>query len=176
LSARSAAEAVEAFKASLQRSLDCITDAVLTVAGGYHPAPHPHVATLNQGERVTLRGPRRLSMVVILHYRIVEAPGRSVWAIRTAAYYFELADARGREFLAYHWHPEGHPISWPHMHVGSGSGADQVALSHKAHLPTGRVSLEDVIHLAITELDVPPRRANWDEILTQARRELLSEV
>lgn len=147
--------------ASLQRSLDCITDAVLGVAGGYHPAPRPHMAALNRGEPVELRGPRRISLLVALQYRIVEPPGRrGLWAIQPAAYVYELSDAQRREILAYHWHPEGHLIPWPHLHVGPGAGADQAALSHKAHLPSGYVAIEDVIRFAITELDVPPRRAN----------------
>ena len=170
--ARGAAEAVGAFKASLQRSLDCVTDAVLTVAGGYYPSPQPHVATLNRGLRVALRGPRRVGLIASLQYRVVQGPGqRGLWSPRTVDYVYGLTDAQRREILAYHRHPDGHPIAWPHLHVGPGSGADQAALSHKAHLPTGRVALEDVVRLAITEFDVPPRRAGWEAALAQARRE-----
>ena len=46
---------------------------------------------------------------------------------------------------------------------------------HKHHFPTGRVSLEDVLHLAIKEFGAKPARADWEEVLeeTQATYEAL---
>ncbi|MCC6495797.1 MAG: hypothetical protein IT193_06010 [Propionibacteriaceae bacterium] len=39
------------------------------------------------------------------------------------------------------------------------------------HLPTGYVTLEDVIRFCIHDLGVPPLRPNWHEILVQSYRE-----
>jgi hypothetical protein len=38
--------------------------------------------------------------------------------------------------------------------------------AHKIHVPTGEVSLVDVVRLAITELGVEPRREDWESILS----------
>jgi hypothetical protein len=45
---------------------------------------------------------------------------------------------------------------------GSGVGREEL---QKAHIPTGRVELEDVLLLAIREFGVRPRRDDWEEIL-----------
>lgn len=44
---------------------------------------------------------------------------------------------------------------------------------HKYHIPTGRVSLEDVLRLAIAEFGVQGQRADWREVIggTQAKFE-----
>jgi hypothetical protein len=40
------------------------------------------------------------------------------------------------------------------------------------HLPTGYVTLEDVIRFCIHDLGMPPLSADWDETLIQSDREL----
>jgi hypothetical protein len=76
-----------------------------------------------------------------------------------------LREPEGPEIVAYHWHPgRRSPIDFPHLHLGAGSGVDREEL-HKAHLPTGRVELEDVLLMAIQEFGVRPRREDWEEIL-----------
>jgi hypothetical protein len=39
------------------------------------------------------------------------------------------------------------------------------------HLPTGYVTLEDVIRFCIHDLGMPPLSADWDETLIQSYRE-----
>ena len=60
-------------------------------------------------------------------------------------------------------------VTFPHLHIGSALLAGQTAIRpgdlHHAHIPTGRVSLEAVVRLAITEFGVKPRMGNWEEIL-----------
>lgn len=55
-------------------------------------------------------------------------------------------------------------MDFPHLHLGAGSGVSREGLQ-KAHIPTGRVELEDVLLMAIRELGVRPRRDDWQEIL-----------
>ena len=78
----------------------------------------------------------------------------------------------GREIVAYQWHPEQVSIDFPQLHIGTGVGASLGSV-HKYHFPTGRVSLEDVLRLAIREFQVEPVRAGCEEVLgeTQAAYE-----
>lgn len=43
---------------------------------------------------------------------------------------------------------------------------DPRLLSPRTHLPTGRISLEQVIRLAIDQLAAEPKRTDWDKVLT----------
>ena len=86
----------------------------------------------------------------------------------TAAYYYTLGVESGPENLGYHWHPFS-GVRFPHLHLSAGSGVDRDEL-HKAHLPTGRIALEQVVRLAIAEFAVEPLRPDWDEVLTEAQQ------
>jgi hypothetical protein len=82
-----------------------------------------------------------------------------------AGYYYALRELEGSEIVAYHWHPgRRSPIDFPHLHLGAGSGIGREELQ-KAHVPTGRVDLEDVLLMAIREFGVRPRREDWARIL-----------
>ena len=168
MASRSSAQAVNTFIDLLRQALSCVTDGVLDVRGGYHPAELPHIVALNQGMPVRLGGNARLLLLVSLHYRIVEdsaSPGS--WTVRIVAYYFTLADRDDREILAYHWHPAGRSnVTWPHLHLGSFSHG--VGLS-RAHLPTGCVSIEQILRLAIADLGVRPRRKDWADVLNRTQ-------
>ncbi len=169
-------EAVAKFLAPLQLAASCITKAVFEVGGGYHPADTPHVLILNRGEPVRLRGSGgELALSVLMQYRIVRADAeRGPWKVRTMAYAYTLFEA-GRESLAYHWHPErreeGQWVTFPHLHVSAGGAVGRRL--EKAHLPTGRVALEDVVRLALTDLKVTALRPDWERVLraTQAAYE-----
>lgn len=78
-----------------------------------------------------------------------------------------MAGSADRVLLAYHWHPQGRsPITTPHLHLGSGSGA--IDLLTGAHLPTGTVTLVDIVRMAVGELGVRPLRGDWAAILDRA--------
>jgi hypothetical protein len=93
-------------------------------------------------------------------YRVVAAtPVRRSWDTTTVGYSYELLGAGEREFFAFHWHPQSRsPITFPHVHIGA-----QVAefdLS-KIHLPTGSLTLPQIVRFAIEELAVEPLRDDW---------------
>jgi hypothetical protein len=170
-------EAVARFKAILQRAISCVTKGVLTLShGGYWPADHVHLITLNEGEPVLLRvvspAPSRLFLTVTMHYRIMPAEGqRGPWKVSTAAYFYALEDGDGREIVAYHWHPEGNsPVVTPHLHLGAGAQVGRPEFDDRdMHLPTDRVSIEQVIRLAIEGFKVRPRRQDWRDILDKGQ-------
>lgn len=86
-------------------------------------------------------------------------------------YTFEHPD--DGELVSFQWHPGGESdVDFPHVHIGPAMSRRDSAVrpgeAHKIHVPTGEVSLADVVRLAITELEVEPRRGDWDAILSRA--------
>ena len=66
----------------------------------------------------------------------------------------------------WHWHPEVSGREFCHLHVGAVHGDREL---HKLHLPTGRVSFEEVILLLLAEFDVKPAREDFGEVLADSR-------
>jgi hypothetical protein len=91
------------------------------------------------------------------YYRIVEDAGpRGPWRVITTAYYYALEDADLQEIIAFHWHPnQRSPVHYPHLHLGAGAKIGHPLLQN-AHIPTGPITIEDVLRLAITDLGVEP--------------------
>lgn len=93
-----------------------------------------------------------------------------MYKIKTAAYYYTISEFRGtgkdkkeKELLLYHWHPaDTADIPYPHLHVMDSK-------TKKCHLPTGRVSLEQVIRLLIKDFKVKPKKENWETILNETQ-------
>lgn len=139
---------------------------------GYWPAEAPHAVTLRSGQPVALRGDVGLHLRVTQHYRIIEDPElgeRGPFKCSTTAYWYSLENEQESEILAYQWHPDGSSaITWPHLHIGE---AGHVGWPHlrEAHLPTGRVALEEVLRLAIHEFAVEPLRNDWEEVLARTK-------
>lgn len=121
-----------------------------------------------------LRGDARLSLSIEIGYRIHEissAQDTGRWAVTSAMYMYTFYDARGGQLLSYHWHPEGRsPITMPHLHLGA--SAVTRPLLATAHLPTGLITLIDVIRLAIQDFGVRPLRRDWAAVLDRAQRAL----
>jgi hypothetical protein len=167
---RTPREAVRNFVDTLQRALACVTPTVVDVGGGYYPAEEPHRLTLRAGEPVRLRGVARISLSVRMRYRIVEAPGPGgPWNVNIVAYQHALWDRDGREIVAYHWHPDGESdVITPHVHLGAGAAVGHAGL-RDAHLPSGLVTLDDVLRLALVNLGAEPLRRDWREVLEASR-------
>ena len=93
----------------------------------------------------------------------------------TTFYEYKLSNNEGRELVTYHWHPhEPNSILWPHLHIGSavidtaepGFGKRFSRL----HLPTSRISIEQVIRAAISQFDVIPTRQDWESVLDDGQQ------
>lgn len=52
-----------------------------------------------------------------------------------------------------------------YLHIGHGAMLGREEL-HTAHLPTGYVSLPDIIRLLIRDFHATPRRHDWQSILS----------
>lgn len=94
---------------------------------------------------------------MVVNYSIAARSQQSPqWSVEVNRYAYLLLDSDLREILAFHWHPGGlSPIRRPHLHIGAGAKA-RFAPLQKAHVPTGQVSLQDVLLFAINDLDVEP--------------------
>jgi len=57
------------------------------------------------------------------------------------------------------------------MHLGVAAELGFADLG-SAHLPTGRIGLDDLLRLAIRDLGVEPRRDDWREVLGEAHADL----
>ncbi len=170
MAGRTPSEAVNSFLDPLGKALSCVTDSVLQVGGGYHPSASPHALTVGDGMPVPLDSASGIALVMRHSYRIVKAKGmRGPWKVSTAGYIYELETRDGERLLAYHWHPETTPgRAFPHMHLGEALQVTPSSLE-RAHLPTGRISFEEVALVAIECFDVKPQRADWQEVLAETR-------
>ena len=173
MAGKSPAEAVNNFLDPLQKAIDCLTRAQLTVKGGYYPTTvDPHALTLGDGLPQKLSGETDLYLVVKQFYYVirVEDPDAGPWKVSTAEYNYNLRDSENRVVIAYHWHPaERYKVRSPHLHLDQGAEVGRQDL-HRVHIPTGRIAIEDFLRFAITELGVEPRRDDWEEVLLRSRK------
>jgi hypothetical protein len=93
------------------------------------------------------------------------------WKARTLAYIYSIQvsepenGTREQEVIAWHWHPLTTPDRpAPHMHVRSELPVLGVTLA-KLHIPSGRVSFEEVIRFLIEDFQVEAARDGWRTII-----------
>jgi hypothetical protein len=156
-------EAVQNYVTPLQQAVSCVSKAVLRPSG-YDPSDEPLVLLSQQM-------PDRLATTdlyfdVAQWFRIIEDPANGPWRVTTEGYKYTIETEDGEEILGYHWHPRSlSHIREPHLHLGTGARIGRSELeTAKAHLPTGRVSMEDFIQLLIEVFAAHPRR-DWRTIL-----------
>ena len=165
-SRRGEREAVDALVATLQRALSCVTAAVVMQA--VTQPGRPRAIRLSE-DPVRLSGAHLLTLTVRYAFDAVSEPGslRASWTTRVASYAYEVQHAGGQMIFAYHWHLAGvSPITFPHLHLGGTLAGIDLS---KAHLPTGSVTLQDVLRFAILDLGVEPLRDDWPQILAHPR-------
>ena len=166
---RTSAEAVNSYVDATNRLVSCVTDSIVSVGGGYHPAASPLILALNNGLPVALGGVSRLALQLQQTYQFAEPAARGdLWTVRVTGYAYAVLDSDQREVLTYHWHPRGNsPVVMPHLHLERGAlvGRHEV---RDAHLPTGPISIGTFLRLLIEDLAVEPVRPDWESILHNA--------
>jgi hypothetical protein len=171
LPGRNPREAVGAFLDPLKDTLSCVARAKITLShDGWGGTGQIHGLTVNNDRPVELK--RRSQPLLLLRigmqYEIVRNerdPGeRGPWRVSTRQYAYEMQTDSGELIWSYHWHP-GSSVRYPHAHLGHTQLAQDAVLSHKAHHPTGRVSLESVIRTCIREYAVTALRDDWEDTL-----------
>jgi hypothetical protein len=145
----------------------------IDVKGGYHASATPHPLTLAGGLPVDLGSGVGLAIQVSQQYRVLETnlDPREPWRVTTVAYHYTLRDSEAQEVISYQWHPNvPNSVSFPHLHIGYGAGVAREEFQ-RAHLPTGRVALEDFVRLLIIDFGVPPEKEDWEQELSASRAE-----
>jgi hypothetical protein len=144
-------------------------------AGGFRTDEPSPSLVLARGEVVVL--PSEILAVGLRlrqFYRIAadrDAPARRRWHVLVTGYQYTFVRRDiDQELLAFHWHPHVAEKPFPHVHLEAGLDIrrDLVGI----HVPTGPISLTDVVRFAIEELQVRPRRSDWQAILDEVGRRL----
>lgn len=140
-----------------QAALSCVSQSVL-VLNRARPG-HYGITTGGEDEARTSGG---YGVWVFEDYLASSRPAGVL--LERVAYRYRLV-VRERELLVFHWNPagpEGKPF--PHLHLSAAAEVGNRALT-RAHIPTGEVTLRDVVRLLIEELGIRPRRNDWRRIL-----------
>lgn len=129
---RTPAEAVHHYLELLRPVVACVSDAVINVAGGYHPSEQPHSLLLNNGMPVRLTAGALIR--VFQRYRLVAGVNPSApWKAAIVAYSYALDAEDGPEIFSYQWHPSGpSPVGYPHLHIGAGAAVGNTAVDTQA--------------------------------------------
>lgn len=104
------------------------------------------------------------------YFRIV--PSADGYGTQTEAYTYEIEDCHSRhELFAFHWEPNApnSKSALPHLHLGFAHRDEGLRINNKAHIPTGRIELDDVVSFLIDELRVTPLIFNWRSVLPANR-------
>ena len=175
VSARQRRESVRAYQDAIKRLLSCAVQTHITTQ-----APSPATAevfsdalalVLFNGAPAALQGSIPLFLDVSQHFHVANVDAPRSTRIEVISYIYTFMTRDRVELVSYQWHPHSEgDTDFPHVHIGPAmSRHDSVVRpgeAHKIYLPTGEVSLADVLRLGITELGVEPRREDWDAILS----------
>ena len=161
--------AVMEYQRRIQRLLSCISYSVVKVAGGhnYGNPRSSHNLELPNEEPVALAGAHKLMLNVEPHFRVrrTESQG-GLHHIEVVGYRYTVYDSEQRGILLYHWHPGSRGyVRTPHLHLGSGARVGFDPLVSKPHLPTGYVTLGEIVRFLIQDLSVQPIRGDWQAVL-----------
>jgi hypothetical protein len=108
-------------------------------------------------------GSNRSWLSLLQPYLIV--PRGRVWEVDPLGYLYMVRNDAQQELLSFHWHPSGRsPVTTPHLHLGYGLEIPKSEFTN-LHIPTGPVTLRQVVRFVITELRIRPLRRDWNKVL-----------
>lgn len=170
-------EAFDAYAKPLKAVLGCITRETLlkrTVAKSEDENGFPLQEFFFVKNPVRLRD-SALTFNFSQYFRVVWK--NTAFKVKTESYTYEIEDeTSGHELFAFHWEPNApnSKILFPHMHIGFVLKDEKLRLDNKAHIPTGRVSVEDVVVFLISELHVIPLNPEWEKIIREKRHAFMN--
>jgi hypothetical protein len=177
LADRSRRRIAERFAASMLSALSCLSHqpARLTVSKTapanfrfeFLPPSRPIILRYGHAHRRLLFS---MSYEFSISLRDVAMPTTQV---DVSGYSVTLADGFENELLAYHWHPIGlSHVRTPHLHLGASTVRNDAIPINETHLPTGVVTLPEIVRYLIEEIGVEPNRADWKTILVRVEPDL----
>lgn len=173
----SPAAAVKAFLDPLRDAATCIGGAHFTLSPQARKiVGETHSWVLNDNHPVSLGGAYYFRAA--MHFEILDlgvSNGRGRYRVSTRGYQYAVELAHGKEILTAHWHPSGSVSSYtePHWHVGSPALSSSGVFPARAHIPSPRISFEDMIRWIFESLDVEPACDDWRQRLLNAERGFL---
>lgn len=88
--------------------------------------------------------------------------------ISTSRYFYVIWGPRQNERLIdWHYHSRLNESFEGHLHIRDDARTTKHSLVNR-HIPTGRVSLVDIVRFAIEELKIKARDPNWRDVLEEA--------
>jgi hypothetical protein len=107
-------------------------------------------------------------------YKVVEDDREArAFKVQTLSYEYNIERKKDRkEIVCFHREGEDSKNPITHIHVGSTVLADHSPFSNKAHVPSGRVYLEDLVAFLIKELKVhrtKKRKHDCASVIAKAR-------
>ena len=180
-------DASATFIASQWLALSCISDCAVFSSGARvgqeesHTIWDPGQRRANIVRLIAHGGIGELDVRIALDY-LVEVTGVQEFAVHTTGYRFLVSDIAGQALIAYDWHPTGLSlVITPHLHIPAARSvvlaqrhgtprADTRTYLGSLHLPTGQISLADIVRMSITEFRVDPTRDDWEQRLRLTQR------
>ncbi|MGB6058528.1 MAG: hypothetical protein WBF71_09700 [Microthrixaceae bacterium] len=133
-------------------------------------------ASLNSARPLALTVPddRRLGLLSTISVEIIEDAANGPFRVTTRESIHELVDlstdpTKGDRLVAWHYHPGGPGVVYPHLHLPKALRRDDPWSIAKSHVPTGRVAFEDIALYLIEELGVSPTRDGYRAQLSDSR-------
>lgn len=98
------------------------------------------------------------------------------WLLRTVSYRYRVQgtpdisddDCLRWEYVAREIRDTGHCRHHLHLQGEYTLGPRRTIALERVHLPTGWVTVEEIIRFLVTELEVRPKDRNWDDLLQQS--------
>ena len=175
---RNPQEAVSNFKDVLEKALGCITFERLTVTRvKRYELDEVYSISLKRMSAVPLAG-ALLTIIAGQRVRVIHDPIGG-FRVRTVSYTYEFQtnESAPKEFLLFHWTPEDEraAVRFPHMHIGPALTERQLVIRpgnlHRAHIPTGRISIEKIIWMTIKEFGANPTHGHLEKVLKKSEEE-----
>jgi hypothetical protein len=164
----------EAFLEPIRKALSCV--ATLSITTGQPELDKANKLSVNDGCPVHLKrtpqgGPIELN--IEMWHKIIYDPENGPYRVTTLSYNHSIKLPEDGEVISFHWNPDGKSdVKTPHMHIGTSQLKKWSVLDSKTHLPTGRISIEQVVRFAIEELGAD-RADDWKQKLSETEQPFL---
>lgn len=172
------AMAFDRFHRPIEKALGCITAQRLLIPQRHTLVPdRPYSIVLAEADPVPLDGLSSVTLSVSHQFKIVKKVEleNGPFKATTLRYEYQFATSDGDNLITFHWAPDTNDIAqktYPHMHIGTSMLSKETPILpgrfNKAHIPTGRVSIESVVRFAIEELGVRPLKRDWQRALDRS--------
>jgi hypothetical protein len=103
------------------------------------------------------------------YFHVVKSKEMGKFVVKTEAYVYSILTAdTEKELFAFHWEPHS-KVKFPHVHLGFGAKGHGLPIDNRAHIPSGRVAVEDVVTFLIADLGIKPLKDDWEDVIARER-------